>query len=77
MSLHLVPAACIAQASRPVSCSRSAPTQPPVLAPRLSDPFDVAAELAPRPLLDRWFQAWAERAEARWCAAGGLRGRYY
>jgi len=28
-------------------------------------------------LLDRWFEAWAARAEARWRAHADLRSRYY
>lgn len=30
----------------------------------------------PRPLLDRWFLGWAERAEARWRAVDA-NARYY
>lgn len=32
---------------------------------------------APRPLLDRWFQAWAERAERRWREGAMPLSRYY
>lgn len=30
-----------------------------------------------RPLLDRWFLAWAEKAEARWVQPGYPHSRYY
>ncbi len=45
---------------------------------RVADRLPPVKPVAPRPLLDRWFERWAERADALWRRAGDPHhGRYY
>lgn len=48
------------------------------LRPRTMPPTRSPSPPGPaRPLLDRWFLAWAEKAEARWVRSGHALSRYY
>jgi len=60
----------IAMTATPAQLPGTGPAPRPPAAPAEASP-------APRPLLDRWFEAWAARAEARWRAHADLRSRYY
>lgn len=58
---------------------RAAPSLRAQAPPNAAAGAVAGAEAGPvaRPLLDRWFLAWAERAEARWRRYGDLRARHY